>query len=91
MAIEDSDDLPEEIPDLEGLTPKEKNAIRTLERLAKRWPKRLWIFAADGRLRVMVCRESGERAYTPSDKGDGGVDPDHTVAVIDIPSDGGDW
>ena len=57
-----------------------------LQTLAKKWPKGLWIFSADGRLYLMQ-KENGERVMTKN----GGVDPDYCVGSFDIPSDGGDW
>lgn len=57
-----------------------------LKALAKKWPKDLWIYCADGRLYLMQ-EEHGERMYTPR----GGVDPDYCICSFKIPSDGGDW
>lgn len=68
-------------------TPEEQKAIRTLQRLAKTWPKRLWLFSASGSLCVMRARQDGDHYRTPS----GGVDPDYVITTIRIPNDGGDW
>ena len=73
------------------LTQAEKNAINTLHRLSKRWPKSLWLFADGNGLRVMKCGKGGERVYIQTSKFDGGVDPAYMVDDIDIPNDGGDW
>lgn len=64
----------------------EHDAVAALSRLANRWPKSLWLFAASGRLNVMRKNERGERALT----GDG-MDPAYSVAEIGIEADGGDW
>ncbi len=70
------------------MTKKELNAVRTLQRLVKRWPESLWIFAAGSDLTVMRYGDDGRRMMTES----GGVDPDYIVQSIDgIPCDGGDW
>jgi len=69
------------------LTPEETNAIATLRRLATRWPKGLWLFAASGNLCVMRAGKHGEHLMTDG----GGVDSDYQITNIDIPNDGGDW
>lgn len=58
------------------LTKEEKAAIKRLNALAKVWPKSLWLFAANGELKVMKHTQIG------------GVD---IVANIPIVADGGDW
>ena len=67
--------------------PDELRAIRTLERLARTWPKTLWLFSASGTLNVMRVGPDGGHAVTP----DGGVDPAFKVETIRVPNDGGDW
>ena len=69
------------------LTKEEKAAIATLKSLAKRWPKTLWLFSADGVLHVMRKGAGGLPMMTES----GGVDRDGVVDIIDIRNDGGDW
>ena len=69
------------------LTKEERNAISTLERLAKRWPESLWLFSGSGRLWVMRKNAQGEQAYTPR----GGNDQAYCVKHIEIENDGGDW
>lgn len=69
------------------LTAAERRAIQLFKQLEAEWPRSLWVFSADGRLNVMQCDERGQRVYMETE----GVDPDHTVATIRIPSDGGDW
>lgn len=69
------------------LTPEEKRAIAGLKRIAKKWPKTLWLFSASGTLCVMRTDDDGERAHTRG----AGVDPDFVVETIQIPNDGGDW
>lgn len=69
-------------------TPEEKRAIATLKRLAKRWPKSLWLFSASGTLCVMRALPDGDFAHTRDD----GVDPNYVLETITgIPNDGGDW
>lgn len=65
----------------------EEKAVKALERLAKRWPKSLWLFSANGTLCVMRCDEHGEHVLTQT----GGVDQEYVIATIDIPNSGGDW
>lgn len=65
----------------------EKQAIASLKRLAKRWPKTLWLFSASGTLTVMRCGEDGQHVHNR----DGSVDQDYIVDTISIPNDGGDW
>jgi hypothetical protein len=69
-------------------TPGERRAIAALQRLAKTWPKTLWLFAGDGaRISIMKVDERGKRVMTAS----GGTDPNYRVATAEIPNDGGDW
>ena len=70
-------------------TPEEKKAIASLKRLAKKWPKSLWLFSASGTLNVMRANEDGGAICTQGKYS--GVDPDYILASIDIPNDGGDW
>ena len=70
------------------LTTEEKNAIATLRRLEKRWPKTLWLFCDGNGVRVMRCGENGEHVTTGNF---GGMDPDYMVTSINIDNDGGDW
>ena len=69
------------------LTDNEQKAIDSLKRVAKRWPKSLWLYSGSGLLCVMQCGPDGERVM----KDNGGVDQDYIVDSIDIPNDGGDW
>lgn len=69
------------------LTNEEEKIIKSLKRLAKRWPKTLWLYSASGTLCLMKCKEDGVVAYTQS----GGIDPDYRIAEINIDNDGGDW
>jgi hypothetical protein len=69
------------------LTKEEQNAINTLHRLAKRWPKSLWLFSCDGNLTVMRKTTEGVRA----EKRDGYMDPDFAVDRVAIECDGGEW
>jgi hypothetical protein len=68
-------------------TDEERRSIDTMRRLARRWPRSLWLFSASGRLHVMRADEDGGHIHTPTD----GVDPNYALATIDIPNDGGDW
>ena len=69
------------------ISKEEAEAIASLKRLAKRWPKSLWLFSAGGGLHVMRLQADGEKAVTPN----GGMDPEYIVADIHIMNDGGDW
>lgn len=67
------------------LTAEEKKAVDEMKRIAKHWPKSLWLFS-NGALYV-VKKKRGEKAMTPT----GGFDPDYVVDTVDIENDGGDW
>ena len=71
-------------------TDEERRAIASLKRLAKKWPKSIWLFSASGQLCVMQNKADGSRGII-DDMEDGGVDPARCLATIDIPNDGGDW
>ena len=75
------------------ITKEEARAIRTLERLAKRWPKSLWLFSAGGAFHVMKLDPEGNRYVYAMGHESGGSGMDHaaSLATIAIPSDGGDW
>jgi hypothetical protein len=68
------------------LTKAEQDSILKLHALAKDWPESLWLFSANGILSVMQ-KKDGRRVLSQ----DGGMDPAHSVATIDIENDGGDW
>ena len=68
-------------------TKKEKNAINTLKRLAKRWPESLWLFADGNGLHVMRSDIDGKHIICDN----GAMDPDCILDTIDIENDGGDW
>lgn len=66
----------------------EEQAIRALERLAKRWPDTLWLFSASGTLCVMRKGKDGEHVSKSND----GVDDAYQVTtILGIDNDGGDW
>lgn len=70
------------------LTEFERVAIRSLKRLAKRWPRSLWLFATGGPLLVMRKDSTGRRAI--GERGE--VDQAFVVESIEgIESDGGDF
>lgn len=69
------------------LTDEEKKAIRSLNRLAKKWPETLWIFSGGGNAVVLKNDRFGKRAHLPGD----GVDPDYVVGECRLPIEGGDW
>jgi hypothetical protein len=75
-----------------NLTPKEKNAIAALKRLAATWPKSLWLFATGNALSIMKRGPNGKRMMEPTaGHAGGGVDPRYEAASVNIPNDGGDW
>lgn len=69
------------------LTPEESRAIKTLQKLARKWPKSLWLFSGAGTLHVMRAGADG----LPVMDRHGGTDPDYSLATIEISNDGGDW
>jgi hypothetical protein len=67
-------------------TPQELKWIEDFKQLAKRCPKKLWLFSASGLLCVMKTPESGEVM------GDNqGVNRENIIDTIHIKNDGGDW
>jgi hypothetical protein len=69
------------------LTKEEKKAIAALKRLAKTWPKSLWLFS-NGNMSVLKFKEDGSPAYNETEE----VNQDFIVASIPgIYSEGGDW
>ena len=71
-----------------NLTSDEKRAIAALKRIAKIWPKTLWLLADGMSLNVMRYKEDGKPSVLKTD----GYDPDYIVDTIDgIYSEGGDW
>jgi len=69
------------------LSREEEKAIKALKRVAKIWPKSLWLYSASGTLCVMKHGHNQEQMNTNS----GGVDPNYVITTIDISNDGGDW
>ena len=72
------------------LTKEEKRAIAALNRLAKRWPSTLWIFANGGGASVLKKSPDGDQVTLPH----GGFDQGHIVATIPSKQmliEGGDW
>lgn len=68
------------------LTAEEKQAIAALKKLAKTWPKSLWLFSGSGTLCIM--KKVGRRRKMNDQ---GRVDQDCIAASIAIENDGGDW
>lgn len=74
--------------DGKSLTDEERAALLALARLAQKWPKTLWLYAANGSLCVMRTGAYGEHVTTSN----GGIDHAHVVdSDVGIPCDGGDW
>ena len=68
-------------------TKKELEWIEDFKKLAKRCPKKLWLFSANGSLHVMKTPNDGnEMSYVT-----GGVNPENSIDIINISNDGGDW
>lgn len=68
------------------VTKEEAAAIAALQMLARKWPKTLWLFSANGSLCVMKKNGAGEREETS-----GVYDPDFCVGEVPIENDGGDF
>lgn len=68
------------------LTVEEDKAIRSLERLAKRWPRSLTLVSMGGSLHVVHTAD--ERMGAP-----GNIERAEAVlaGIVGIPNDGGDW
>lgn len=71
---------------LRDLTADEESAIRALKRAEAKWPESLWIYAADGKLHVMLRGDDGGHAFIGS-----GIDPNYVISSISIEASGGDW
>ena len=70
------------------LTTEEEKAIKSLHRIAKKWPESLWLFSGSGTLWVMKKDKNGNRILDDT----GCVDSKAVVSSsIDIDNDGGDW
>lgn len=71
-------------------TKQEDDAIRSLQAVARIWPKSLWLFSASGSLHVMRKSE-GKRAMEGGVRIKNGYDTSAVVTAIEIENDGGDW
>jgi uncharacterized metal-binding protein len=70
------------------LTKKEELAIKRLQKLAKTWPKTLWLFSCSGSLEVHKLNKDNEVAIDNN----GSPDPNYCVeTIIGIKNDGGDY
>lgn len=83
--------------DIDPLTKEEKAAILALKRLAKRWPKSLWIFSGGtaGSFSVLKKTRDGQRLMS-EEGGYGGPGFHHDAIAEQINSqsmeiEGGDW
>jgi hypothetical protein len=75
--------VPDPVPD--KLTDEEAKAIKSLERLARRWPRSLTLFSAAGSL-VVIATDTPARSLADTRMTEADV-----LATIDgIPNDGGD-
>lgn len=70
----------------EELTKEERAAIAALQRLAKKWPETLWLFANGCGINILRTHD-GERMMNSM----GCVDDAYSVGSVDIPNDGGDY
>lgn len=72
----------------EPLNDEERAVIRAFRRLAKKWPKSLWVFGCESGLVVMRTGPDGHHIHDAS----GCVDQDYIVERIrGIDADGGAW
>lgn len=70
----------------DDLTPEEASVVRSLQRLAKRWPRSLTLVSMGGALSVIHTRDCR------FDAGGGMERQEAILADIDgIPNTGGDW
>lgn len=69
-------------------TKEELDWIESFKKLAKKCPKKLWLFSASGTLHVMKTPDSGD---VHCEGTGGGVNPDNSIDRIKISNDGGDW
>ncbi len=69
-------------------TKKELEWIEDFKKLAKRCPKKIWLFSASGTLHVMKVPKDGNEM---NDGVGGGVNADNSIDTVDISNDGGDW
>jgi hypothetical protein len=72
--------------DEDEFTTEELAAIRSLERLARKWPKTLMLLSMNGRLRAIHTTDWSRVAETFA--GDGEM---LSVSIPGITNDGGDW
>lgn len=70
-------------------TKKELEWIEDFKKLAKRCPKKLWLFSASGTLHVMKTPNDGIEEGGGSDGY--GVNSENSIDRIEISNDGGDW
>lgn len=69
-------------------TKEEQNAINTLKRLEKRWPKTIWLFATGEAIHVFRCGENNEHVMSNT----GAPDINYELAYLTkINNDGGDF
>jgi hypothetical protein len=69
-------------------TKKELEWIEDFKKLAKRCPKKLWLFSASGTLHVMKTPDDGKEML---DGIGSSVNQDNSIDTIGISNDGGDW
>lgn len=72
----------------ERATKAEQGAIDALKRVAKTWPKSLWLYSASGSLCVMK-KKDGKRAMVATQSPGPGFDPEYLVDEVQIENDGG--
>lgn len=70
----------------EPATEAELKWIAEFKKLAKKCPKKLWLFSGSGTLYVMKTPKNGEQNTET-----GGVNHDNILDTINIQNDGGDW
>lgn len=80
--------MPDEFAGKNGdpLTREEVNAVRSLHRLAKRWPRTLTLASMGSSLCVFHTGDPRWGADLPSERGEAVLDD-----IYGIPNDGGDW
>lgn len=78
--------MTEEADDVNAVTPEEESAIKSLKRLARKWPKTLRLVSMGGQLHVVHTNDERMQSEDSIERGEAVIEDIHG-----IPNDGGDW